>query len=237
MSKPFHFKQFTIEQERCAMKVGTDGVLLGAWAKPPLQPQQILDIGTGSGVIALMLAQRFPSAKVTGIDIEQGAYEQAQENFQNSVFASQLTAKNTAIQNFNSTDKFDLIVSNPPFFTQGILPENTQRQLARHTSDFSFEVFFEKVSTLLTKEGILAIVFPKIEADSLIKMAVNYSLFCQEYCTVFPNPSKPAKRALLTFGLQKPPEIKHTELTIENNIRHEYTEEYQQLLKDFYLAF
>ncbi len=237
MSKPFYFKQFSIAQEHCAMKVGTDGVLLGAWAKTPEKVQNILDVGTGSGVIALMLAQRFPSAKVTGIDIEKGAYEQAEENFQNSAFASQLIARNTAIQDFNSTDKFDLIVSNPPFFTQGILPENTQRQLARHTAEFSFEVFFEKVATLLTKEGILAIVIPKTDAETLVKIAANYGLFCQEYCTVFPNSSKPAKRALLTIGLQKPIEIKHTELTIETNIRHEYTEEYQQLLKDFYLAF
>lgn len=237
MSKPFHFKQFTVEQERCAMKVGTDGVLLGAWAKAPLQVGKILDIGTGSGVIALMLAQRFSNAKVLGIDIEKGACEQAWQNFQNAPFSSQLSIQNQAIQHFDTNDKFDVIVSNPPFFSQGIMPTNSQRLLARHTAEFSFETFFEKTSRLLTKSGIASIIIPQNEAEILIKIAGKYSLFCTECCTVYPNPEKTAKRCLLAFSLQKSPETKQTALTIETNKRHQYTAEYQQLLKDFYLAF
>ncbi len=237
MSKPFHFKQFAVAQDGCAMKVGTDGVLLGAWTKAPQEVCQILDIGTGTGVIALMLAQRFANAEVLGIDIEKGAFEQAQVNFNSSKFAQQLSIKNISIQNFTSEHKFDIIVSNPPFFSQGVIPQDKQRLLARHTVSFSFEVFFEKMATLLAPNGILSIIIPKIDAEMLVEMAKKYGLFCEEYCTVYPNPEKDAKRVLLAFSLHKKEKTKQTSLTIETNERHQYTAEYQRLLKEFYLAF
>ncbi len=170
MIKPFQFKQFAVAQEHCAMKVGTDGVLLGAWAKAPLEVQTILDIGTGSGLIAMQLAQRFAEAKVWAIDIDAGAYKQACENFQNSPFADRLCVEHTALQDFQTEQKFDCIVSNPPFFTDGILPNNEMRKLARHTTNFSFELFFEKAFSLLNEQGLLSIIVPKIQFEMLINL-------------------------------------------------------------------
>ncbi len=236
MSKPFHFKQFSVAQEHCAMKVGTDGVLLGAWAKTPEKVQTILDIGTGSGVIALMLAQRFPEAQITAIDLDKGAYRQATENFENSKFSKRLHAEHCALQDFKTPQKFDAIVSNPPFFTEGVLPENSQRKLARHTVAFSFEMFFEKIAHLLTEKGILSVILPKEICEKSVQLAESFGLYCHERCVVYPNPVKEAKRVLLTFGKQKV-SVSNTELTIETLERHCYTEEYKTLLRDFYLAF
>ncbi|MBS9768871.1 MAG: methyltransferase, partial [Flavobacteriaceae bacterium] len=216
MSKPFHFKKFAVCQEECAMKVGTDGVLLGAWAKIPFAVQSILDIGTGSGVIALMLAQRFVEAKVVGIDIDEGACKQAEENFQNSPFAERLTVIHSALQNFQVEQKFDCIVSNPPFFSAGILPSNEQRELARHTTQFSFEMFFEKVAELLSDKGLLSIIVPINQAEKLLSLAEKSALYCHNYCTVFPNPNKESKRVLLTFGKYNTHCAK-SELTIETS--------------------
>ncbi len=236
MSKPFHFKQFSIIQDRCAMKVGTDGVLLGAWAKMPQGGQAALDIGTGTGVIALMLAQRFVGAKVKGIDIEETAAKQAKENFRASVFALRLSVQQVALQDFQTDEKFDCIVSNPPFFTNGILPENKERQLARHFTEFSLELLFDKVSILLAEQGIFSIIMPISEKEDILEVAKDNGLYCQESCVVYPNPDKATKRVLLSFSFRESKSV-HSNLTIETNIRHRYTSEYKELLKDFYLAF
>ncbi len=236
MSKSFHFKQFSIAQDRCAMKVGTDGVLLGAWAKMPEGGQSALDIGTGTGVIALMLAQRFSEVQVKGIDIDESAAKQAEENFRTSPFTHQLSVEQVALQDFQTDEKYDYIVSNPPFFTNGILPENKQRQLARHFTDFSLELLFDKVSTLLAARGIFSIIMPISEQENILKTARENGLYCQESCVVYPNPNKAAKRILLSFSFQKRERV-HSTLTIETDIRHHYTSEYKELLKDFYLAF
>ncbi len=236
MSKSFHFKQFSIAQDRCAMKVGTDGVLLGAWAKMPEGGRSALDIGTGTGVIALMLAQRFSKLQIKGIDIDESAAKQAEENFKTSPFAHQLSVEQVALQDFHTDEKFDCIVSNPPFFTNGILPENKQRQLARHFTDFSLALLFDKVSALLAAEGIFSIIMPISEQENILKIAEDNGLHCQESCVVYPNPNKAAKRILLSFSFQKR-ESTHSTLTIETDIRHHYTFEYKKLFKDFYLAF
>lgn len=236
MSKPFRFKQFIVAQEQCAMKVGTDGVLLGAWAKQPENIRRALDIGTGSGVIALMLAQRFPQSNVQAIDVDEGAVAQADENFQNSQFANRLDVSHIALQDFRAAGKFDCIVSNPPFFQQGILPDNKQRCLARHTTQFSFEMLFEKVAVLLSAKGIFSLIIPKEQQKCAIEIAEKYRLYCAFCCVVYPNPLKAAKRVLLAFTLQNN-KLQTEELTIETLERHQYTKAYRELLKDFYLAF
>lgn len=237
MSKPFRFKQFSVQQDRCAMKVGTDGVLLGAWAKSVEQPLHILDIGTGTGVIALMLAQRFAKAKVLGIDIESEAVLQASENFRQAPFSDRLQARCTSLQAFQASCKFACIVSNPPFFTDGVLPENTQRKLARHTTNFSFEMLFEKVAGMLSVSGLFSMIVPIHDHQELICIAKRYALYCKEACIVYPNPEKPAKRILLAFCLGKTAPTVVEELTIETMQRHHYTTSYRALLTDFYLAF
>ncbi len=183
-----------------------------------------------------MLAQRFPEAQITAIDIDEGAYRQATENFANSNFSKRLHAGHCALQDFKTPQKFDAIVSNPPFFTEGILPENSQRKLARHTVAFSFEMFFEKIAHLLTEKGILSVILPKEICEKSIQLAKSFGLYCHEHCVVYPNPVKEAKRVLLTLGKQKGT-VSNTELTIETEERHCYTEEYKFLLRDFYLAF
>lgn len=237
MSKPFRFKQFSVQQDRCAMKVGTDGVLLGAWAESAEQPRHILDIGTGTGVVALMLAQRFAKAKILGIDIDSEAVLQASQNFRQTPFSDRLQARCVALQEFQASCKFSCIVSNPPFFTNGILPENTQRKLARHTTDFSFEMLFEKVAGMLSASGIFSIIVPIHDHQELICTAKRYALHCKKSCIVYPNPVKPAKRILLAFCLGKTASEIVEKLTIETMQRHHYTTSYRSLLTDFYLAF
>lgn len=237
MSRPFHFKNFSVSQDRCAMKIGTDGVLLGAWANVLSKADNALDIGTGTGVIALMLAQRFLQLRVLGIDIDANAAEQAVENFQASPFSERLSARTVDIEHLEIGQKFDAIVSNPPFFTSGVLPENEQRKLARHTASFSFEMLFNKVAQLLTEKGVFSLIIPISLFDDIQNLGSLKGLFLKRYCIVHPNPVKPAKRILASFGFEKQESVIATELTIETDVRHKYTCEYKELLKDFYLAF
>lgn len=236
MSKPFHFKRFSVAQDRCAMKVGTDGVLLGAWAKYPSKVCNVLDIGSGTGVIALMLAQRFSKAEVTGIDIVADAVLQASENFTNSIFTERLHAVHTDFMDFETSSKFDCIVSNPPFFTNGIVSPNEERKLARHAINFSFSKLFHKVANLLAAEGIFSMIIPIELKEEMLRESRLNGLFCNAICTVYPNFTKPPKRILLAFSLVQT-EIKKEQLVIETEVRHQYMEEYKTLLKDFYLAF
>lgn len=237
MSSPFRFKKFAVRQDLCAMKVGTDGVLLGAWARLPEGALNILDIGTGTGVIALVLAQRFSQSNVLGIDIDVGAVAQAEENFRNSPFSSRLRVKCVDFQKFESSQQFDFIVSNPPFFTNGILPKNEQRKLARHTTDFSFEGLFDKVRKLLSPSGIFSMIIPKSEQEKLVQIAMQYGLYVREVCVVYPNSERPAKRVLLAFSCEQNQSVIVSDITIETEQRHHYTGAYKSLLKDFYLAF
>ncbi|PVX51737.1 tRNA1Val (adenine37-N6)-methyltransferase [Balneicella halophila] len=236
MSKPFHFKKFTVAQDRCAMKVGIDGVLLGAWAKAPKDVKAILDIGTGTGVIAMMMAQRFPKAKVLGIDISTDAIEQATKNFKMSPFDSRLEAAHIDIQNYDSSNKFGCIVSNPPFFSNGVLPAVSDREIARHTTKFSFRDLLKKVADLLSTQGIFSIIIPIERQVEIISMAKDSGLYCNKLCTVYPNPNKRPKRILMSFSFLEMKVIEE-ELTIETETRHRYTGNYKKLLKDFYLAF
>ncbi len=235
MNKPFQFKQFTIHQDNCAMKVGTDGVLLGAWTAIVTQPNSILDIGTGTGLIALQLAQRSDANLIDAIEIEDNAYEQAVENFENSVWGDRLFCYHASLEEFSIEidEQYDLIVSNPPFYTDEYQSDSEVRNRARFTSSLSFDELLFSVSKLLSKSGIFSVIIPYKEEENFIELAKKYHLFPNRMCRVKGNISSEIKRSLLEFSFQEN-ELNISELSIEIE-RHHYTKAYIDLVQDFYL--
>jgi tRNA1Val (adenine37-N6)-methyltransferase len=234
MRTPFQFKQFSIAQQHNAMKVGTDGVLLGAWSK--VLEGNVLDIGTGTGLIALMLAQRTKTALIDAIELDKIASQEAQENFSNSDWSNRLTIFNTAAQDYQPTKKYELIVSNPPYFIDATKAPENNRNTARHTDNLSFSELIEIVKKLLVEDGIFSLILPINEANQFIELASEQNLFLNRRCLVKPNSNKAPKRVLMEFCFTKTKTLEET-LTIETENRHEYTKEYISLSKDFYLKF
>lgn len=244
-SKPFVFKQFKIHQDRCAMKVGTDGVLLGAWADVQ-GAQTILDIGTGTGVIAIMLAQKTASkplitegCSIHAVEIDEVAVEQARENTANSPFASILTVYHDSIQNFAKlqTHKYDLVVSNPPFFTGGTLSSNGDKTNVRHTVKLPHGDLLNATRELLHKNGRFCVILPLIEGLRFIEIARTYGFYLTRRSDVRPKQDKGIERLLLQFELSNRT-FSHDELVIQNSRdERDYTEGYRALTKDFYTIF
>lgn len=216
------------------MKVGTDGVLLGAWSKAV--NSNILDIGTGTGLIALMLAQRTKTALINAIEIDKLASKEAQNNFNNSDWKERLISINTSLQDFHPQKEYDLIISNPPFFINATKAPEINRNNARHTDNLSFDELISSVNRLLAETGIFSLILPINEANHFFKLAQQNKLFLNKKCLVKPNPTKAAKRVLMEFSFFEK-ELMEEELTIETENRHEYTKEYISLTKDFYLKF
>jgi tRNA1Val (adenine37-N6)-methyltransferase len=235
MSK-FQFKQFSIEQDRCAMKIGTDGVLLGAWAPIDNNPFSILDIGTGTGIIALMLAQRSGATQIDALEIDEEAYEQATDNFENSPWNDRLFCFHAALDEFieEPEDEYDLIISNPPFYTEDYKSENQQRDLARFSDAMPFEELIEAADLLLSENGIFAVIIPFKEEERFIDLCAEVELFPVKATRVKGSPKTPIVRSLLAFKRYELSVLEADELIIEIN-RHEYTDEYIELTKDFYL--
>ena len=232
---PFKFKQFTIYQDQCAMKIGTDAVMLGAWANIKHYPNSILDIGSGTGIIALMLAQRSNAELIDAIEIDESAYEQCVENFENSPWSDRLFCYHASLEEFTDEvdAKFDVIISNPPFYTDDFKSENTKRDLARFSDAMPFEHLIKSVSKLLSEDGKFSVIIPYKEEESFINFASKINLFLNRILHVRGNPNSETKRSLLEFSFSKT-EIKTEELTIEEG-RHNYTNDYVNLAKDFYL--
>lgn len=232
----FNFKQFSVHQDRCAMKVGVDGVLLGAWASKDA-PRKILDIGTGTGLIALMLAQRYPMAVIHAIDIDADACAQAGENITQSPWHDRIKAEEVSLQAFarETSVEFDFIVSNPPYFNQSFTPPNASRTNARHTSTLTHEELMRRASGLLASDGVLCLILPLEEAARCIETAPRYQLFCTSEITVYHKPNALPKRKLLAFSKTESFTKEEGELTIETDKRHIYTNEYTALVQDFYL--
>ena len=235
--KSFRFKQFKIDQDRTAMKVGTDGVLLGAWTSLNHVPNSILDIGTGTGVIALMLAQRSTAELIDALEIDEDAYEQAVENFENSNWGDRLFCYHAAFDEFveemQDEEKYDLIVSNPPFYSADYSSGDAKRDQARFAQALPFEELLEGVSLLLSKSGIFSVVIPYAEEEKFLYLAGDYNLFPQRITRVKGTPESAVKRSLLELSFLTP-QSKVNELIIET-ARHQYTSEYTELVKDFYL--
>ncbi|MEJ1223177.1 tRNA1(Val) (adenine(37)-N6)-methyltransferase [Sediminicola sp. 1XM1-17] len=235
MSKPFQFKQFSIEQDQCAMKIGTDGVLLGAWCNIDKGPFAILDIGAGTGLIALMVAQRCDAEMIDAIEIDGDAYEQCVENFESSPWADRLYCYHAGLDEFvdEMEEKYDLIISNPPFYSEEVSSGSNARDMARQNSALPFEDLLDGVSQLLEDEGIFCTIIPFKEEESFIKLASEFNLFPKRITRVKGNPTSETKRSLLEFSFSENV-MAIGELTIEEQ-RHQYTPEYIELTKDFYL--
>jgi len=232
MSKAvFRFKEFSVKQEKSAMKIGTDGVLLGSWAEAE-NPENILDIGTGTGLISLMLAQRFPNAQITAIEIDKDSFEEAKFNFEESPFNARISAVHSSLQHFISKEKFDLIVSNPPFF-ELTHKENSSRNTARQQAELSFPELISHSAELLSDNGKLAVIIPIESKNHFIEIATQKGLFPEKITDVKGNEATSFKRSLLLFS-KKESKISTQELTIEIS-RNIYTPEYISLTKDFYL--
>ncbi len=235
MNKPFQFKQFTIQQNKTAMKVGTDGVLLGAWAAVDSAVDSILDIGSGTGLIALIIAQRTNAKLIDAIELNDKAYEQTVENFETSNWGDRLFCYHTSLQEFvdEIDEKYDLIISNPPFYTSTYKELSKDRAMARHTKSLSYTNLLEGTAKLLTKSGSCAFIIPFTEEQNFIAIAKQHYLFPNRITRVKGNYNSPIKRSLLQFSFSKT-SVKMEELVIEIK-RHVYTLEYIKLVQAFYL--
>ena len=231
-SNPFRFKQFEIHQDRTAMKIGTDGVLLGAWAEAS-HPRRILDVGTGTGVIALMSAQRFPQALIEAVEIEAEAAEQARYNFQISPWKERLHLIHTDFKDFQSSHRYDLIVSNPPYFDEDYLSADAKRNLARHTRSLSLWDLIEKAEKYLSPQGSIVLILPVQKESELRDILHQQALYINRLTYVKGTYKSPVKRILLQISSVKT-NFEPQELVIEE-ARHRYTAEYIALTKDFYL--
>ncbi|WP_298892929.1 methyltransferase [uncultured Psychroserpens sp.] len=235
MNKPFQFKQFIVNQDQCAMKIGTDGVLLGAWTSLEGYPFSILDIGAGTGILALILAQRSQAEVIEALEIDDKAYEQCVNNFEQSPWNDRLFCYHASLQEFAEEieDDYDLIICNPPFYAENYKTENTQRDLARFQDAMPFEHLLESVSTLLNKNGLFSLIIPFYEEQRFIDLATTFDLFPKRITHVKGSPSADIKRSLIELSFTET-HPKFSELVIET-ARHQYTDEYINLTKDFYL--
>lgn len=227
----FSFKRFTVYHDKCAMKVGTDGVLLGAWTNVNTS-QRILDIGTGSGLVALILAQRC-EASITAIDIDSEAVEQAQININASNWKNRMEVIHTDLCKYSPQNLFDTIVSNPPYFIDSLKCDDIQRNTARHNDTLTSEQLFENVSQMLCPEGEFSLILPFEQTESAISTGEKYGLHPTRHTRVITRPGLPPKRSLLAFK-KHPEEYIPQDLVIELE-RHVYSEEYIALTKEFYL--
>ncbi len=233
----FAFKQFIIKQDMCAMKVGTDAVLLGAWIFPN-GSKQILDIGTGTGVVALMLAQK-TEAHIDAIDIDTNAFNQASQNVLESKFSNQISLFHFSLQDYAKVadKKYNLIVTNPPYFEQSLKPSDEQRSSARHADVLPFEELINGVIKLLEPKGKFCLILPTLEAEKFRTLAQKRGLFLSKLLRVKSKVNKDTdKRHLMQFEFT-PTEFSEKTIAIELDERHQYTDDYKQLTKDYYLNF
>jgi tRNA1Val (adenine37-N6)-methyltransferase len=233
----FRFKRFSIAQDKCAMKVGTDSVVLGSWTNPG-NSKRILDIGTGTGILACMMAQK-SSAIIDAVEIDETSAKQAKENCLASPWADRLNVLHCSIQSYtaNTELSYDLIISNPPFFRDALRNPSEVKTLARHTVNLSFEDLLRCAKKLLLPEGFLAIILPINEADFFCDLAKSNGLFLNDVLRVKAKGSDEIEiRRVMKFSFKQ---IQHSDTTvaIENEERHSYTEEYKKLTADFYLKF
>ncbi len=235
----FKFKRFEVRHDKCGMKVGTDGVLLGAWAVPPHSAGslRVLDVGTGSGLIALMLAQRFESASVTAIDIDQAAVEQARGNAAASPFSSRIDVVQCDFRSFSCPPQeqgYDLVVSNPPFYVEDTFCPDSRKNTAKHASSLPFRQLISGAARVMGNGGTLSVIVPYSVANDFIGLAALSELYLQRRCDVRSSIRKPFKRSLLSF-CPVVGDTEQTELTLRDT-DNQYTDAYRNLTREFYLG-
>jgi tRNA1Val (adenine37-N6)-methyltransferase len=232
----FHFKQFSIEDASSAMKVGTDAVLLGAWVSVK-GAKRILDVGTGCGIIALMLAQRTDEkvndVNIEGIEIEEQDVKQADENLLETRWCNRVLFHNYSLQNFRSGYKYDLIVSNPPYFNNSQLPPAKHRAKARHTDSLSYKELLHHSVRLLKTKGRLAMILPFEEGKIFVSLAKEVSLFLNRQLSFYSRKEKPQERWLFEFSFEAK-SVKEETLVLHGE-GESWSEEYKKLTKEFYL--
>jgi len=236
ISTPFSFKQFSVHHDRCAMKVGTDGVLLGALAGDE-NPKSILEIGVGTGVVSLMLAQRFPEAKITGVEIDKEAWNQATENAKQSPWRDRIEFTNMSFQEFsaNQNKKYDLIVSNPPYFTNHLKSNDPKRNIALHNDALPFGELAAGVVSLLDAKSEFWAILPPSQMVELEKKITPYGLKITSKTLINDNPSKNIIRVIFNFSLfDQALSIRNLSIKSESGI---YSNEYSELLREFLIVF
>lgn len=231
-AESFLFRQFTVHHDRCAMKVGTDGVLLGAWAPLPADGN-VLDIGCGSGLISMMSAQRSEGCHVTGIDIDPPSVEQARENVEGSPFAGRIDILLQDVLSYETTLRFRAILCNPPFYTEDTLPPDLARQTARNASVLPFARLAQKASSLLTEDGFFSVVLPYVAMQDFVLCCMQNGLTLCRRMNVRTTERKQAKRVLLSFCKPKDCKVKDEEIVLMDGASR--SEAYQRLTRDFYL--
>lgn len=231
----FHFKQFTIQHEQCAMKVGTDSVLLGAWADC-CNAQNILDIGTGSGILAIMAAQRNPKARITGIEIDPEAAKQAVQNAAESPWNDRIRILTEDIRTWQTSAKFDCILCNPPFYTNGMQSPMALRNQARQTACLPFEDLIRASAALLTEKGTFHVILPAENCDSFTQLCWEKNLNAKEKVWIHTKANKTPKRVLLSFSKECCPYPLGQKLILKTE-DNAPTEDYIRLTGDFYLKY
>lgn len=232
----FQFKQFMIEQEHATMKVGTDGVLLGAWTSLPQPGGRVLDIGTGTGLIALMLAQRVADIFVDALEIDPSSAVQARENFQNSPWKESLKCIPSSFQDYASQCRctYDLIICNPPFFTDSYKTPSREKNLARHDDSLSLEEILRGSIPLMKGNARLSLILPADKEALVLDLANEHQIHLRRITRVIPSPGKATKRILLEISPAREP-CQEDELVIECGKRHHYSDAYKKLTGEFYL--
>ncbi len=230
----FRFKQFNIRQDNTAMKIGTDGTLLGAWVDVE-QAKNILDIGTGTGVIGLMTAQRNSDAKITAIEINEDAMVDASFNIVESPWSDRVSLIHTSLQDYKPKIKFEVIVSNPPFFEKSLKSNSDNRNNARHTDSLHYTDILKFAQSHLQTDGVLALILPVENAEKCIEIANDFGLHLKRKCWVKPVPHKPAHRIVFELTNTKQENVAENELIVETGKRHDYTADYIALTNAFYI--
>ncbi|WP_024610018.1 methyltransferase [Pseudoalteromonas sp. TB64] len=227
----FAFKQFKVEHERCAMKVSTDGILLGAWANLS-NTKSLLDIGTGTGLLALMCKQRNPELAITAVEIDKSAYAQALQNVASSPWPN-INIKHQTIQSFSSDILFDVVISNPPYFNHSLKGNNAARNTARHTDGLSFEELINAFKRLSHNKSRFSLILPSVEGVLFIELASQNGLYLNTHCQVKATPNKDVSRSLMTFSYIDG-DFSESTLCIRE-IDNSYSVDYTALCKAFYL--
>lgn len=237
----FRFRKFQVKHNSSSMRVGTDAVLLGAWAGDGGEKvhlyRSVLDVGCGCGVIALMAAQRFPNAKVHGIDIDASSVMEATENARQSIFSDRVEFSNVDVRKLAvepSHERYDLILCNPPYYTEDTLPPDKRRSMARNTLHLSFEDLIKSVCLLMSEDGVFALIVPMQARDFFVSEALVNGLHIRRECRVKTVSRKTPKRVLLEFGFQVYDHVKYVDLILQD-ANGERSADYSLLCKDFYL--